>query len=184
MGIQKMKHLCLGIAALLILSGCAEHVSPWHMLLSHDETGTVKSGSAINVTKAVRQGCRLRVAWGSRGTMRPDLTIEHVSEPTWIAIRDNTNISVEIGGYTSNLKTVGDTSAPTARQIELGGTEHIVEWRATLKPDGSFDAVWFHPSSGEFIKRMPQQHAMKWFADCKATNVDPLYGPLKEQDSH
>ncbi len=168
----------------LILSGsCFSSTShaadfTWHMLLSHDRTGQIEAGSKLQVINAVRNGCRLRVAWGSRRTSHPISSIEHVSEVSWISVRNQEFIKAQIGGLITNLEALGNFSENHPRLERFGGTEQVVEWWATLSTDGSFDAVWFAPHSGQFIARIPQRHPMKWYSDCRPSEAaGPLFPP-------
>jgi len=61
------------------------------------------------------------------------------------------------------------------REDSFGGTDEIVQWRATLKPDGSFNAIWYKPHSGALVTRRPQNYPMKWYADCDPGEALPLY---------
>ena len=61
------------------------------------------------------------------------------------------------------------------RADSFGGTDEIVQWRATLKPDGSFNAIWNKPHSGALVTRRPQNYPMKWYADCDPGEALPLY---------
>ncbi|MEP3226535.1 MAG: hypothetical protein ABJO01_11210 [Parasphingorhabdus sp.] len=142
------------------------------MLLAHDADGKVGQGDRQHIVNAVRQGCRIRIAWGSKGATR---TIEHIAEPMWIAIRDSSDIEAQIGDFMINLNALGDPPSDHPRRERFGGVDKVVKWRASLKPDGTFNAVWYYPHDGEFISRVPQRHPMKWFADCKPEAAEALF---------
>lgn len=147
-------------------------------MLAHDSEGNVSEGSAEQITNAVRQGCRIRVAWGNKRIADPTRSIEHIAEPLWISIVDDDKIHVHIGGLLPNHTVLGEPIADHPRYERFGGTQKVVMWRALLKTDGSFDAIWFYPHSGELIERVPQNHPMKWFSDCLPGNSDPLYSVI------
>lgn len=170
----------IGLVGACLLVGCEQSASPWHLMLSHTRDGVVEQGSADNIVSAVRQGCQLRIAWGARRAADISRTIEHIAEPDWVSIRDGKDINVQIGGFVINHAVLGEPASEHPRRERFGGTEKVVKWRASLKPDGTFDAVWFTPHDGEFITRVPQRHAMKWYADCEAKIVAPLFPTVKE----
>ena len=177
-----MKARVIGLVAACVLAGCEQSASPWHLMLSHTRDGDVQSGSASNIVSAVRQGCQLRVAWGTARRDDPSRTIEHMAAPEWVVVRNGEDVEIQIGGLI-NHGVLGEPIEDHPRSERFGGTDKVVKWRAKLKTDGTFDAIWFHPHNGEFIIRVPQRHSMKWFADCKARqDVSPLY-PMFEKAS-
>ncbi|MEM8491630.1 MAG: hypothetical protein AAF756_12485 [Pseudomonadota bacterium] len=149
--------------------------SPWTLMLSHDRDGVVKAGSSADLVDAVRSGCQLRIAWGGGRADPPRRSVEHVAEVKWVTVRNGEQVYAQIGDFMPNLVALGEPEEDHPRREEFGGTKDVVEWRATLSTDGSFDAVWFKPHSGEFVTRRPQNHPMKWFADCRPGHPQPLY---------
>ncbi len=168
---------CRGLGAwfCIALSACVQTSAPWTLALSHDGEGTVIEGSEDTLVSAIRQGCQIRVAWGARRRAAPGRTIEHIAEPLWVSVRDDGGVEVQLGDFLNNLGVLGEPSEDHPRRDAYGGTDRVVMWRANVKTDGTFDAVWYHPHSGEFIKRAPQRHAMKWFVDCQPAQSKPLY---------
>lgn len=146
--------------------------SGWHLLLAHDANGKVDQGDRQQIVNAVRQGCQIRIAWGNSG---PTRSIEHIADPMWISIRNGNDVEVQIGEFLVNLNALGEPSEDHPRRKRFGGTEKVVKWRASLKTDGTFNAVWYYPYNGEFIIRVPQRHPMKWFADCNPESAAPLF---------
>ena len=144
-------------------------------MLAHTKDGKVTQGSADNVVNAVRSGCQLRVAWGARRQADPSRTIEHIAKPLWVSVRDSTDVDVQIGDFLINHGVLGEPPEDHPRRDRFGGTQKAVKWRANLKTDGTFDAVWYYEDTGDFITRIPQRHPMKWFADCKPGRADPLF---------
>jgi len=169
---------------LFAVSACTSHSQPdnaqskssagsgWYLLLAHDANGRVDQGDHRQIINAVRQGCQIRIAWGNKG---PTRSIEHTANPIWISIRNSDEVEVQIGNLLVNLNALGDPSEDHPRRERFGGTEKVVKWRASLKTDGTFNAVWYYPHNGEFIIRVPQRHPMKWFSDCKPVSATPLY---------
>lgn len=162
-------------AYFLLVAACQPPQATWHLMLAHDKEGTVAQGSTGHIISAVRQGCQIRVAWGARRAADPNQTIEHIAEPQWVAIRNNNQVEVQISGFLANQSVLGEPPKDHPRRERFGGTVKAVEWRATLKTDGNFDAIWLHPHTGELVTRIPQRHPMKWFADCLPKPTSPLY---------
>jgi len=163
------------VSAALILTACTQSMSSWTLVLSHDAEGVVTSGAQKNLVNAIRNGCQIRVAWGARRAADPSRTIEHIAEPLWVSVRDSESVEVQVGDFLINHRVLGEPAADHPRRERFGGTEKAVMWRANLKTDGSFDAVWYYPHNGEFITRIPQRHPMKWFADCPDAPASPLF---------
>ena len=169
------------IFSALLLASCQAQTSPsWHLMLSHDSEGQVQSGSIENIVNAVRSGCQLRIAWGARRAADPSQTIEHIAEPKWVSVRNGNNVEVQLDDFLINHSVLGEPEEEHANRERFGGTSKTVMWRANLKTDGSFDAVWYSPQTGELITRIPQQHKMKWFADCQPVKPEPLFPSLTD----
>ena len=157
----------------LVLQACstfsvnhAPQPSAWRLMLKHDRDGNVLSGDKQHLVNAVRQGCDLRVAWGARRAADPSRTIEHISSPLWVAIRDGDMVEVQLDDFLINLSVLGEPNEDHPARQRFGGTEKVVMWRANFRIDGNFDAVWYDPTTGALIERVPQRHAASWFADC------------------
>ncbi|MEO9470371.1 hypothetical protein [Parasphingorhabdus sp.] len=160
------------------LSG-AVAASSWHLALAHDREGNVQSGTHENLIAGIRNGCQLRVAWGTRRTTDPSQTIEHIASPVWVSVQNGREVEVQLSDFVINLGVLGKPAADHPRRAPFGGTEKAVNWRANLKTDGTFDAVWYDAENGNFIARVPQRHQMKWFTDCTPKTSEPLF-PLTD----
>ncbi|MEM9495742.1 MAG: hypothetical protein AAGA09_07035 [Pseudomonadota bacterium] len=165
------------VLALVFLTACRGDQSPWRLALSHDANGAVIEGDAAHLVSAIRHGCDIRVAWGARGRANPDRTIEHVSTPIWVSVRNDTDVEVQLDAFAINLAVLGEPPADHENLEPYGGVERMVKWRATLKTDGTFDAVWYYPHNGAFVARVPQRHPMRWFVNCAPGPATPLYPP-------
>ncbi|MEO1657409.1 MAG: hypothetical protein AAFR65_06780 [Pseudomonadota bacterium] len=170
-----MPFKALGTAAFLLLLTACDAGSPWQLKLAHTAEGEVTAGSEAALIDAIRGGCDLKVAWGARRLADPQRTIEHASRPLWVAVRDGETVEVQLGDYLINLSVLGEPNEAHLQRERFGGTEQVVFWRANLRTDGTFDAVWYAPHSGEFIERVPQRHPMRWYANCGTTDTPPLY---------
>lgn len=151
--------------------------SPWHLALAHDRDGNVQSGAHEALIAGIRNGCQVRVAWGVKRTTDPSQTIEHIASPVWVSVRNGNEVEVQLSDFVINLGVLGKPALDHPRRAPFGGTEKAVNWRANLKTDGSFDAVWYDAADGNFITRVPQRHQMKWFTDCKPETSEPLFPP-------
>lgn len=165
----------LHVCVLSLLYGCATPTQTWYLGLHHDAQGKVLVGTENSLVSAIRQGCNLKVAWGTRRKSDPSRSIEHNAQPIWVSLRDGKKVEVQIGDFQINLKVLGELPSAHPERERFGGTEKVVNWRANLKTDGSFDAVWYYPHSGEFITRVPQRFPMKWFVDCPMKTIEPLF---------
>jgi len=172
----------LFITLTTVLFGCQDNSTGWHLLLHHDAQGTAIEGKTENIVQAVREGCQLRIAWGARRARDPSQTIEHISEPDWVSIRNGTDVQIQLNEFLINHAVLGEPEDEHPRREPFGGTTQTVLWKAQLKPDGSFDAIWYSPQSGELVARRPQTHEMRWFADCRpSSNTKPLFPEKRSQ---
>ncbi len=149
--------------------------SPWRVALAHDRNGKVQSGNISELVAAIRRGCQIRVGWGAHRAADPNQTIEHIATPTWVAVRNGAEVEIQLSDFVINLNVLGEPAADHPRRERFGGTERAVNWRANLKTDGSFNAVWYDGATGKFITRIPQRHPMKWFVDCEMGSAEPLF---------
>ena len=173
--INYSKYLVLGSVTFLLAACTAEPT--WHLKLAHTADGEVTAGSSQSLVDAVRSGCQIRVAWGARRAADPTRTIEHIATPGWISVRDGETVEVQLDGFMTNLGVLGEPAEDHPRRERFGGTQKAVSWKANLKTDGSFDAIWYSAHTGDLVEKIPQTHPMKWFADCGITEPSPLYPP-------
>ncbi|MEP2103193.1 MAG: hypothetical protein ABJP02_18095 [Parasphingorhabdus sp.] len=166
--------LVVALFSITPLSG-AQAASPWHLALAHDRDGNIQAGNHESLISGIRSGCQVRVAWGTKRAADPSRTIEHSATPVWISIRNGKEVEVQLSDFVINLAVLGEPAADHPRRERFGGTDKAVNWRANLKTDGSFDAVWYDMATGKFITRVPQRHQMKWFTDCKPDSSEPLF---------
>lgn len=173
---------CATVALAAVLGACVgtqpvAGTDTWVLQLAHTKDGDVLTGSEAALVQAIRSGCTVRVAWGGRRRSDPSLTVEHAAILTWVTVRNGTSVSGEIRGLTPNRSVLGEDPASHPTMDRFGGTSAVVEWRAGVATDGTFDAIWFYPHSGEFIERVPQRHPMRWFTDCQGLTTQRLYPP-------
>lgn len=165
---------CAGAVAILFSSSAFAHGN-WHVALHHDRDGKVFSGDISKLISSIRNGCNLRVAWGTKRASDPTQTIEHIATPIWVSVRNSETVEVQLDDYLINLNVLGEPPEDYPRRDRFGGTEKAVKWRASLKTDGSFNAVWYYAGTGAYVERVPQKHPMKWFVDCAPKTSTPLF---------
>lgn len=164
------------VGAIMIMSSWSAFAhDKWHVALHHDREGKVLSGDIGKLISSIRNGCNLRVGWGTKRASDPTQTIEHIATPIWVSVRNSETVEVQLDDYLINLNVLGEPAEDHPRRDRFGGTEKAVNWRASLKTDGSFDAVWYDAGTGAFIERIPQKHPMKWFVDCEPKASTPLF---------
>lgn len=161
----------------LVLTGCNNQPG-WVNVLSHDKEGNVESGHIGDLISVIRQGCQLRVGWGARRAADATQTIEHLAEPVWVAVRNSENVEVQLDTFAINLGVMGEPIEEHPRRERFGGTDTAISWRANLKTDGTFEAVWYEHGTGDFVLRIPQRHPMRWYADCAPADAKPYFPKL------
>lgn len=157
---------------ILTAAACASAPTP-EVALRHDREGVVLEGSVERLATAIRQGCPISVAWGGRRRNDPARTIEHAATPIWTTVRDGNEVEVQIEGFAANLDTLGVDPGEEPSGGRSTPTDKFVRWRASLKTDGAFEAIWYYPDSGELVLRAPQRHRMTWFANCRIREATP-----------
>ena len=156
--ISSMQTFSLFFLIVIGLSSCTPSADSgtYMVVLRTDENGNALLGSKEELIEQVRAGADIKVGWGAKGKTR---SIEHLSEPIWIAIRNEEEISVLLDPHV----TTSDSS-----QINQ-------EWRVTMSTTGEFDAVWYDKFTGRVVRHVPQRHPMVWYAKAGSTYDKPLY---------
>lgn len=159
-----------------LFASCAQSPTrTWHLMLAHDQEGTVEQGATSRVAAAVRDGCQLRIAWGARRKADPTQTVEHVADALWVTVRNGNQVQAQVEGFMANLSVLGEPQAEHPRFERFGGTQNVVMWRAILSSDGNFDAIWYGANDGQLKFRAPQRHPMRWYSDCVPDQAAVLY---------
>lgn len=141
--------------------------SVYRIVYKNDKEGNALMGSKDQLIKAIRGGASLKIGWGSKGKSH---TIEHLSEPIWIAVLDETEVIAHIDGQILSKVDWDNLSASYSDSTYLDQ-----EWRVVITTKGEFDAIWYDRKKGEVINRRPQNHTMTWFAKDDIKDVQPLY---------
>ncbi|GAB5473839.1 MAG: hypothetical protein Mars2KO_19380 [Maribacter sp.] len=155
---NKLKFLCV-VLCLVFISSCADKngLNQIQLVLKTDKQGNVIKGSKQALIDAIRNGADIKVGWGSKGKTH---TIEHLSEPIWLAIMDEKEVVAKLHPQYSATTNWDSLSADHSNSAILHQ-----EWRVVLTTKSSFDAIWYDRKLDTIIKRVPQQHPMSWFSN-------------------
>ena len=128
----------LFIGILLVATSCSRHQKvdlDWEMAYKNDKNGNAIEGSKQTLINAIRQGVPVRIGWGAKGA---DHSIEHISEPIWIAILDQQEVIAHLDPQVLSVINWVELSASYSDSTKLKE-----EWRVVLTTKGEFDAIWY-----------------------------------------
>lgn len=133
----------------------------WVIALKTSKIGERLEGSKAKLIQAIRNGNDIKIGWGSKGKSH---TIEHLSEPIWLAILDEKEVLAKL--HPQSLPTIDWDSL----NANYSNTEILnQEWRVVITTKGTFDAIWYDRKLDTLIKRVPQQHSMTWFVSSNSS---------------
>ena len=140
-----------------------QHSSPslWTVAYKNDKEGNTLMGSKEKLINAIRSGASIKIGWGAQGKKH---TIEHLSEPIWIAVLDEKEVLAHLDPQVLSGIEWQDLTATYTDSLLVQS-----EWRVVLTTKGEFDAVWIDRNDHTVIKRWPQNHPMTWFVK----DIDP-----------
>lgn len=165
---MKNTQLLLTFLCTLFLMGCSQQDQGWVPVYKNDKAGNTVLGSKEKLINAIRNGNPVRIAWGSKGKTH---TIEHISDPIWIAILDEKEVIAHIDPQMLSRVDWETLSADYSDSTKLNE-----EWRVAITTKGEFDAVWYDKTNYKLIKRIPQNHVMTWFVKGKVVeNASPFF---------
>ncbi len=143
--------------------------SNWSVAYKNDKQGNTLSGNKQNLIKAIRKGASVRIGWGAQGKNH---SIEHLSDPIWIAILDKNEV---IAHLDPQVLSMVDWQNLTANYAD--STLVRKEWRVVLDTKGNFDAIWYDPITRKIIEHRPQNHPITWFVKDIDTysDIKPFY---------
>ncbi len=147
---------------LLLITSCNignQQQHDWRIALQTTKTGEVVDGSKQELITAIRNGADLKIGWGHKGKNH---SIEHLSEPIWLAILDEKEVLAKLHPQYSSSLNWDSLQGNHADSSILNE-----EWRVVLSTKGNFDAIWYDRKKDTLIKRVPQNHAMTWFVRSK-----------------
>ncbi|MEM1339290.1 MAG: hypothetical protein AAF634_10185 [Bacteroidota bacterium] len=142
---------------LLLAIACQKpsNTASWQLVLKTDKDGSVIAGSKTALIEAIRKGSDLKIGWGAK---REALSIEHLSEPIWLAVLSEKEVMAHLD---PQVLSGIDWDTLNANYKDL--TLLQKEWRVVLTTKGDFDAVWYDRKADTIIRRWPQKHIMSWF---------------------
>ncbi|GAB5566166.1 MAG: hypothetical protein Wins2KO_32290 [Winogradskyella sp.] len=152
----------------LILS-CKSEIkeSRYKVVYKNDKQGNTLVGSKEELIQHIRSGSDIKIGWGSKGENH---SIEHLSEPIWIAILDESEVIAHLDAQVFSKTDWENLSSSYSDSTLLNQ-----EWRVAITTRGEFDAVWINRNDGKLIKRIPQNHTMTWFSKDGVKNSKPLF---------
>lgn len=158
------------LALLILVSiSCAntERNNEWNIIYKNDKDGNALIGSKTQLINAIRLGQDIKIGWGAKGENH---SIEHLSEPIWLAILDEKEVIAHLNPQILSTIEWDNLSANYSESLKLNE-----EWRVVITSKGEFDAVWYDRSRDSVIKRMPQNHVISWFSKNVEDKPIPLF---------
>lgn len=132
-----------------------------------DKDGNKLIGSKQELINSIRGGAELKIGWGGKGEKH---SIEHLSEPIWIAILDESEVIAHLDPQVLSKINWDNLSADYADSTLLNQ-----EWRVVVTTKSEFDAVWYDRNTGKVVQRRPQNHIITWFAQNGIADSKPLF---------
>ncbi|MEM1119888.1 MAG: hypothetical protein AAGJ18_05530 [Bacteroidota bacterium] len=151
----------LGLLAFSLLQKSnSDTCQDWEIIFKNDKQGNTVHGSRAQLIQAIRNGCDVKIAWGSQ---RNERSIEHVSEPIWLAIQNESEVVAYLDAQVFLPKDKTDWQPQ--------------EWRVKITTGGAFDAVWLNRITDTLVRNVPQQHTMAWMVRCSnaGEKATPLF---------
>ena len=162
------------LALLLILAiSCKSEDQNVHyqIVYQNDKAGNAILGSKENLIAHIRGGADIKIGWGSKGKTR---RIEHLSEPLWISVLNEKEVIAQLDPHYTATTDWNTLTSTFSDSLEVN-----IEWRVVLSTKGEFDAIWYDKHKGTLVRRVPQKHAMTWFAKGNIKD-EPLFLVEKE----
>lgn len=152
-----------------LLLSCSSETkdSSYKIVYKNDKQGNTVIGSKEALIRHIRGGSEIKIGWGSKGKTR---SVEHLSEPIWIAILNESEVVAHI-----DAQVLSKTDWENLSSNYADSTLLQQEWRVAITTKGEFDAVWTNRSNGKLIKRIPQNHTMTWFVKDGTESSTPLF---------
>jgi len=153
----------------LLMISCDQKpmIADYKVVYKNDRAGNAITGSKNELITSIRAGASIKVGWGFKGENH---SIEHLSEPIWIAILDEKEVVVHLDAQVLSKTDWDNLTANYSDSTLLDK-----EWRVAITTKGEFDAVWYDRKVGEITNRRPQNHTITWFARGHSNDSVPLY---------
>ncbi len=139
---ETMKFSLMLIAIILfftcLFSSCypiKKNEPEWKIAYKNDKDGNTILGSKEELINSIRQGSLIRIGWGGKESNH---SIEHISEPVWIAILDEKEV---IAHLEPQVLSVIDWNSLSAKYSDSSKLKE--EWRVVISTKGEFDAIWY-----------------------------------------
>lgn len=165
------RSLLVFLMALLFSCQTEHKTDHFRIVYKNDREGNTLQGSKAELIKHIRGGAEIRIGWGGKGKSH---RIEHLSDPIWIAVLDETEVIAHLDAQVLSKTDWENLSANYA-----DSTLYHQEWRVVITTKGEFDAVWIDRNTNKLINRRPQNHVISWFSKGKVSDV-PLYSTKTE----
>lgn len=145
------------LTLLFVLISCtpSSQTSTYQLVYKNDKQGNTVSGSKEALINAIRLGASVKIGWGSQGETR---TIEHLSEPIWIAIPNEEEVIAYLDPQVFARLDWNDLTATYSDSLSA-----TTEWRVAITTNGEFDAIWYDRKEHRITRRVPQKHVMSWY---------------------
>lgn len=158
------------LALLVLLSNSCVNTkenNEWNIIYKNDKEGNVLKGSKTELINAIRHGQNIKIGWGAKGKNH---SIEHLSEPIWLAILDEEEVIAHLEPQVLSLIDWVNLSANYSDETLMNS-----EWRVVITSKGEFDAVWYDRSRDSVTKRISQNHVISWFSKNVADKASQLF---------
>ncbi len=164
-----MKYIVFMIALMTFLVSCQSKIDQgrYRVAYKNDRDGRALAGSKAQLIQAIRGGADIRIGWGFKGKVH---TIEHLSDPIWIAVLDEKEVIAHLDPQV--LSSV-DWDSLTASYADSSLLQQ--EWRVVLSTNGEFDAVWYDRKKEKMAERRPQNHTMTWYVKGDISKAGALF---------
>lgn len=168
-----MKHALIISLITVFMVSCASKTenTHFHIVYKNDNQGNTLKGSKKDLIQFIRGGADLKIGWGVKGKRH---SIEHLAEPIWIAVLDESEVIVHLDPQVLSKPDWNKLTADYADSTLLKK-----EWRVVVSTKGTFDAVWYNRKNDNVVERRPQNHTISWFVRGNST-VTPLFSNQKE----
>lgn len=158
------------INVILICCKSENNDSFYQLVYKNDKNGNALKGSKQELIKFIRGGADIKIGWGTKGKNH---SIEHLSEPIWIAILDEEEVIAHPHPQVLSKIDWNSLTANYSDSVLLNQ-----EWRVVITTKGEFDAIWYNIENRTILKRIPQNHNISWFVKGSNSNK-PLFSNEK-----
>ncbi len=160
----------LSFLVLTFILGCSgkkvlQQTPTWRLVYQNDFNGKTISGSKQNLSKALKQGSPIRVAWGEK--LADGTSVVEFAVPDFTSLMNDSDVVVQFPmsliqtNYLDPKKSFLKTNPPTG-------------WRALMSTDGHYHQFHYDIKTGEITRIMYARTNMSWFAWTAANDNRPV----------